>query len=80
MPPGIQTITGSPAARVSGVQMLSVRQSSPEPTNSARASAIPGGYATWGDFGPNASASRTPSQRSTDRGGSNRFAPKGGAA
>src|SRR4029079_12638994 len=60
--------------------MFSVRQSSPDPTTSASDSAIPGGYATCGDFGPNSSASRTPPQGWTGCGARKWVAPNGGAA
>ena len=80
MPPWIHTITGSPVAPGSGVQMLRFRQSSvgaarstsaKAASTSAQSSAAPdavppvAGGATWGGSGPSSVASRTPLHAST---------------
>src|SRR5262245_36557292 len=80
MPPGIHTITGSPADPRSGDHTLRVKQSSPDATNSGRSMATAGGYGGCGVFGPYVSAARTPLHESGRCGGRSRLAPNGGAA
>src|ERR1017187_2336424 len=79
-PPWIQTSTGSPLASGSGVHTLRFRQSSPGITTSGNNGAYCGGKSPLGTVGPNAVASRSPSQGWTDCGARIRFGPNGGAA
>jgi hypothetical protein len=79
-PPWIHTSTGSPVALGSGVHTFRFRQSSPGITTSGNSVTYCGGYSPLGTVGPNAVASRSPSQGRAGWGGRIRFAPNGGAA
>src|SRR6202049_5326683 len=68
-PPWIHTITGSPVAVGSGVQMFKLRHSSPAITGSGRIASNGGKYGGLGTVAPKASASRTPSQDGEGRRG-----------
>src|SRR3954449_6212949 len=76
-PPWIHTSTGSAEPR-SGVNTLTLRQSSPAITGSGMPPAnVTGGCSA---LGPYAKQSLTPSQGSTGAGARKRFGPYGGAA
>ena len=76
-PPWIQTMTGSDRARGSGVHTLTVSHSPVVSCGGETAPGVPG-KAACGAWGPNATASRTPSQRFGRTGAWNLRCPSGG--
>src|SRR5580693_8689921 len=72
-------MTGNPAAPGSGVNTLTVSQSSGSVPGAAGGAGVTA-YADCGGGGPNTAASRTPSQSRAGRGAANRRSPVGGSA